>query len=100
MDAICGSGLIMIMYKGRRSEGRHVCLCDRLCILLALAGRQRGGSAFYYVCQRYYEPNGEKSCMKLLYDEKDKPNWAGVVVVKLKAALDEELESSLTNKIC
>ncbi|KAM7251402.1 hypothetical protein ACFE04_023285 [Oxalis oulophora] len=87
------------MYKGRRTEGRPVCVCDRPCILLALGGRQRGGSAFYYVCQRYYEPNGEKCCMKLLYDEKEKPNWAGVLVVKLKTALDEELEEHKQTKI-
>ncbi|KAM7266150.1 hypothetical protein ACFE04_019534 [Oxalis oulophora] len=39
-----------------------------------------GGSRFYYVCASYYEPNGEKCCMKLLYGETKEPNWSAILL--------------------
>ncbi|KAM7266107.1 hypothetical protein ACFE04_019491 [Oxalis oulophora] len=73
------TNLSLSMYKGRRSEGCPVCFCDRPCILLAPSIGNPGASRFYYVCASYYEPNGEKCCMKLLYGEKKEPNWSAIL---------------------
>ncbi|KAM7270285.1 hypothetical protein ACFE04_029499 [Oxalis oulophora] len=87
------------MYKGRRSEGRPVCFCDRPCILLAPSIVSSGVSRFYFVCGRYYEPNGEICCMKLLFGDANEPNWQGILILKLKTALDKEMEAHNETKI-
>ncbi|KAM7278104.1 hypothetical protein ACFE04_005238 [Oxalis oulophora] len=63
------------------------------CILLAPSIGNPGRSRFYYVCTSYYEPNGEKCCMKLLYGETKESNWPAKMVLKLKTTLDKEVEA-------
>ncbi|KAM7259127.1 hypothetical protein ACFE04_014868 [Oxalis oulophora] len=87
------TNLPLRMYKGRRSEGRPVCFCDKPCILLAPSIVSPEVSRFYFVCGRYYEPNGERCCMKLLFGDTNEPNWQGILVLKLKTALDKEVEA-------
>ncbi|KAM7262303.1 hypothetical protein ACFE04_021380 [Oxalis oulophora] len=87
------TNLPLSMYKGRRSEGRPICFCDKPCILLAPSIVSPGGSRFYFVYGSYYEPNGERCCMKLLFSDTKEPNWQGILVLKLKIALDKEVEA-------
>ncbi|KAM7262487.1 hypothetical protein ACFE04_000170 [Oxalis oulophora] len=70
------TNLPLKMYKGRRSEGRPVCFYDKPCILLAPS-----------------IPNGEICCMKLLFGDTNEPNWQGILILKLKTALDKEVEA-------
>ncbi|KAM7266060.1 hypothetical protein ACFE04_003743 [Oxalis oulophora] len=87
------SNLPLSMYKGRISEGRPVCLCDKPCILLAPSIVKPVGSRFYFVCGGYYQRNEVRCCMKLLFGDTNEPNWPAILVLNLKRALDEEVEA-------
>ncbi|KAM7264759.1 hypothetical protein ACFE04_002442 [Oxalis oulophora] len=86
------------MYKGRRSEGRPVCLCDKPCNFLGPSIVKQNSSGYFYVCGSYYEPTKERCRMKIKLGDSEEPNWAGILVVKMKTALDEELEAHASTK--
>ncbi|KAM7259801.1 hypothetical protein ACFE04_015542 [Oxalis oulophora] len=88
-------GMPLSMYKGRRYDGRPVCLCDKPCSHLGPSIVIQNGNSYFYVYGSYYESTEKKCCIWIPYGVYSEANFANILVVKLKTELDKEIEEHL-----
>ncbi|KAM7253328.1 hypothetical protein ACFE04_025946 [Oxalis oulophora] len=88
-------GMPLSMYKGRRYDGRPVCLCDKPCSYLGPSIVTQDVSSYFYFCGDYYQSTEDKCCIMIPFGEYSEPNFTSIMVVKLKTELDKEIEEHL-----